>query len=250
MFHRLRFTSTFSFNSSRFFRNSGFQFNSSLLRRGSRIPLFTAACLAFIPATINLQEEKAIEPQTIENEKMPKVALPAIKFSIWSRIWHAIVHAVRFLQLVIIFIPPIVLSPLLLIKWTRSLWMDIFVKSIEKSGVVFIKAFQYLSHRRDIIGSELAAKFEYLRENAPTHSLEETKLNFKEAYGKDIYDIFEEFDPIPIASGSVSQVYKAIYKGKKVAVKVRHPNVDKYIERDINLLFFLSYIASLFSPAM
>ena len=31
---------------------------------------------------------------------------------------------------------------------------------------------------------------------------------------------------------------------------MRHPNVDKYIERDINLLFFLSYLASFFSPAM
>jgi predicted unusual protein kinase regulating ubiquinone biosynthesis (AarF/ABC1/UbiB family) len=48
----------------------------------------------------------------------------------------------------------------------------------------------------------------------------------------------------------VSQVYRAQYKGKKVAIKVRHPNVDKYIERDINLLFFLSYLASFFSPAM
>ena len=31
---------------------------------------------------------------------------------------------------------------------------------------------------------------------------------------------------------------------------MRHPNVDKYIERDINLLFFLSYLASFISPAM
>ena len=31
---------------------------------------------------------------------------------------------------------------------------------------------------------------------------------------------------------------------------MRHPNVDKYIERDINLLFFFSYLASFFSPAM
>lgn len=35
-----------------------------------------------------------------------------------------------------------------------------------------------------------------------------------------------------------------------MAVKVRHPDVDKYIERDVNLLFFLSYLASFISPAM
>lgn len=27
-----------------------------------------------------------------------------------------------------------------------------FVKSVENAGVVWIKAFQYLSHRRDVIG--------------------------------------------------------------------------------------------------
>jgi predicted unusual protein kinase regulating ubiquinone biosynthesis (AarF/ABC1/UbiB family) len=64
--------------------------------------------------------------------------------------------------------------------------MDLFVKSVERAGVVFIKAFQYLSHRRDIIGPELAHKFEYLRENAPTHSFATTKKYFRELYGKNI----------------------------------------------------------------
>ena len=35
-----------------------------------------------------------------------------------------------------------------------------------------------------------------------------------------------------------------------MAVKVRHPNVDTYIERDVNLMFFMSYLASFVSPAM
>lgn len=75
----------------------------------------------------------------------------------------------------------------------------------------------------------MARKFEYLREHAPTHSFETTKKYFRDAYGKNIEDIFENFEEKPIASGSVSQVYRAQYKGKKVAIKVRHPDVDKYI---------------------
>lgn len=42
-----------------------------------------------------------------------------------------------------------------------------------------------------MIGPELAAKFEYLREKAPTHSLETTKKYFKESYGKNIEEIFD-----------------------------------------------------------
>lgn len=47
----------------------------------------------------------------------------------------------------------------------------------------------------------------------------------------------------------MSQVYKAIYKGKKVAVKVRHPEVEKYIQRDVNLMFAVSRFLSFFSQA-
>jgi predicted unusual protein kinase regulating ubiquinone biosynthesis (AarF/ABC1/UbiB family) len=38
-------------------------------------------------------------------------------------------------------------------KWGEKLWLRMFVNSVEKAGVVWIKAFQYLSHRRDVIGS-------------------------------------------------------------------------------------------------
>jgi len=35
-----------------------------------------------------------------------------------------------------------------------------------------------------------------------------------------------------------------------VAVKVRHPGVDTYIERDVELLFMISKIGSLFSKRL
>ena len=59
--------------------------------------------------------------------------------------------------------------------------------------------------------------------------------------------MFEDFNPVPIASGSVSQVYKAKFKGKWVAVKVRHPNPGNNLTRDIELLFTFSRFMSLFS---
>lgn len=79
-------------------------------------------------------------------------------------------HTFRFFQLLAIFTPVILLFPLRYFDRTRAYWMDLFVKSIETAGVVWIKAFQYMSHRRDIIGSEMADKFIHLRENAPQHS--------------------------------------------------------------------------------
>jgi hypothetical protein len=58
MFHRLRFHYNFGFAASRFFNANRIAFNSQLVRRGARLPLFAAAYLAFMPAKVNLQEEK------------------------------------------------------------------------------------------------------------------------------------------------------------------------------------------------
>jgi ubiquinone biosynthesis protein len=66
-------------------------------------------------------------------------------------------------------------------------------------------------------------------------------------YGKSPQDFFQEFNPKPIASGSVSQVYEAKLDGRIVAVKVRHPNIEENIERDISIIFGVSRFLSLFS---
>lgn len=72
-------------------------------------------------------------------------------------------HVIRMLQLVCIFLPPLLTLPLRLFRRSEKLWLDLFVWSVEKAGVVWIKAFQYLSHRRDVIGPEMAESFEHLR---------------------------------------------------------------------------------------
>ncbi len=59
--------------------------------------------------------------------------------------------------------------------------------------------------------------------------------------------MFEEFDYTPVASGSVSQVYKAKFNQNNVAVKVRHPEIGSNLEKDIDLLFMFSRFFSIFS---
>lgn len=70
--------------------------------------------------------------------------------------WSIICHTARFFQLMAIFAPVFLMFPLKFFDCTKGFWMDMFVKSVERSGVVFIKAFQYMSHRRDIIGPDMA----------------------------------------------------------------------------------------------
>jgi ubiquinone biosynthesis protein len=68
-------------------------------------------------------------------------------------------------------------------------------------------------------------------------------------YGQIPELFFEEINQKPIASGSISQVYEAKFRGHKVAVKVRHPNIEKNIEKDLSIVFGASRFLSLFSLA-
>ncbi len=101
----------------------------------------------------------AADPRLIENPR-----------TLWEKIRLALSHVFRFFQLIFIFLPPLLTFPLKLFKITEKLWLKMFVSSVERAGVVWIKAFQYLSHRRDVIGPEMAESFDHLRENAPQHS--------------------------------------------------------------------------------
>ena len=188
----------------------------------------TVAAFALLPATYYLyhRQQQYLQPVKIElPQPAPLPNNPPQQCTWLNKAVSVVEHALRFLHLLWIFMPPLLALPLRLFTATQEVWMRMFVGAVERAGVVWIKAFQYMSHRRDVIGPEMAEAFSHLRENAPQHSFEETKRNFKAKYGKEIGEIFDSFDEEPIASGSVSQVYKGVYKGNKVAVKVRHPEV-------------------------
>lgn len=94
---------------------------------------------------------------------MHSLTLANKPISVWSNFRHRIALVLRFVQLSAIFLPSAVSLPMCLIPPLRSTWMRVFAWSIEQAGVVWIKLFQYLSHRGDVIGDELADMFVYLR---------------------------------------------------------------------------------------
>lgn len=69
-----------------------------------------------------------------------------------SGIYETVKYIARFIELGIIFTPSLICLPLYLFESTRGWWLNIFLNAVQKAGIVWIKAFQYLSHRRDVIG--------------------------------------------------------------------------------------------------
>ena len=115
--------------------------------------------------------------------------------------------------------------------------------SMEKLGGGFVKLGQLLSLRPDLISKEYVDEFSKLQDNVEEIPYEDVVNVIESEYGKKLSDVFLKFERIAVASASVSQVHKAWLKnGKKVAVKVQRPNIERIFEQDIALLNHLTNI--------
>lgn len=191
---KINFTGLFSKRLTLMTRSHGFKgFNKFLIPVSSSLAYIYYLNNSKVGCTGSSTQSQVQKFQT-RRDNMQLETITESKRSILSTMWSILCHTLRFFQLLAIFSPVILLFPLRFFSKTKGFWLDLFVKSVERAGVVWIKAFQYMSHRRDIIGPDMAEKFVHLRENAPQHSFEETKKNFEKLYGKKISEVFEEFD--------------------------------------------------------
>ena len=95
-------------------------------------------------------------------------------------------------------------------------------QAIEELGTTFIKFGQVLSTRPDIVGAPLAEELAKLQANSPADSPTQISKTFEIEFGQLPGDVFDEFDVVPFASGSIGQVHHAKFDGRPVVVKVMH----------------------------
>ncbi|MBI5814026.1 MAG: phosphotransferase [Nitrospinae bacterium] len=115
-------------------------------------------------------------------------------------------------------------------------------------GPTFIKFGQILSVRPDIAGIPLSEELKKLQADVDADPYDLVKNVIESELGKSVEDVFDKFEPKAVASGSIGQVHVAWLKtGEKVAVKVRHPGIEKMIATDMEILldiasFLESYV--------
>jgi ubiquinone biosynthesis protein len=118
----------------------------------------------------------------------------------------------------------------------------------EELGLVFIKLGQILSTRYDLLAKEDCEELQKLLDEVPPMNNEVVRKIFIKDFGKPPEDLYLKFNPHPIASASIAQVYKAkLADGQTVAVKVRRPGVDEAIRSDIGIFRKLAQLAQWFS---
>ncbi|KZV55201.1 AarF domain-containing kinase isoform 1 [Dorcoceras hygrometricum] len=166
----------------------------------------------------------------------------------------------RAMFLVVLFTPSIAMAPFAdsFGPQFRELWLHVVHQTLERAGPAFIKWGQWAATRPDLFPRDLCGELSKLHTKAPEHSFAYTKKTIEKAFGCKISDIFDDFEPEPVASGSIAQVHRASlrprYPGRQakpllVAVKVRHPGVGESIKRDFEIITIVAKISN-FIPAL
>jgi predicted unusual protein kinase regulating ubiquinone biosynthesis (AarF/ABC1/UbiB family) len=113
--------------------------------------------------------------------------------------------------------------------WIRNTLLDL--------GPTFIKVGQLFSTRADLFPSEYVEELSKLQDRVPAFSYEQVETIIEQELGKKIPELFQSFEPIPLAAASLGQVHKAVlHSGEAVVVKVQRPGLKKLFEIDLQIL--------------
>jgi predicted unusual protein kinase regulating ubiquinone biosynthesis (AarF/ABC1/UbiB family) len=194
-------------------------------------------------------QKAVIDPhlrRKLDDLKPAATAMHPYSSSSWF--WKLLFVIARTLQLVWIWLPVIVVAPLNALTGDqpamRRLLIRLLVWTTKRAGCSFVKFGQWVSMRPDIFPADIIAAMKHLMTDAPAHSYAETRRIIRESFGLSIEDLFESFDEMPVASGSVAQVHRATLRPHQspsgeaieVAVKVLHPSTLDQTFIDIQII--------------
>lgn len=113
-------------------------------------------------------------------------------------------------------------------------------------GPTFIKLGQVLSTRPDVLPSEYTEEFSSLQDDVPPSNWQKVKSQVEDELNGDIDEIFDNFEKEALSGASLAQVHTAEVDGEKVAVKIRRPNVETQVNRDIKVMQWIKPIIMYF----
>jgi ubiquinone biosynthesis protein len=108
-------------------------------------------------------------------------------------------------------------------------------------GPTFVKLGQVMSTRADLLPREFIEELSTLQDDVPPVSFELVRKQIREAFGKEVEEIFAEFSPEPVAAASMAQAHKAKTKeGQDVIVKVQRPGISEQLRADLSVLHYVA----------
>ncbi|MDP2273690.1 MAG: AarF/UbiB family protein [Archangium sp.] len=116
-----------------------------------------------------------------------------------------------------------------------------FCLMLAELGPTFVKLGQVMSTRGDLLPREFIEELETLQDDVPPVPFDQVRTVIKEAFGKELEEVFAEFSPEPIAAASMAQAHQAKTKeGERVIVKVQRPGITEQLRADLSVLHYIA----------
>lgn len=117
--------------------------------------------------------------------------------------------------------------------------------ALTELGTTFIKLGQVLSARSDLLPPDYLTELAKLQDEVPALPFAQIEPVFRASFGYSPYEAFRHFDPIPIASASIGQVYRAtLHDGAEVVVKIQRPGLEAKVATDLSLMRRVANLAN------
>lgn len=116
-------------------------------------------------------------------------------------------------------------------------------RTFEHLGPVAIKLGQVLATRADIFGVEFARDLGRLKDNLAPFPVEAARREVERALGRPVESLFTDFAPA-VAAASLAQAHPAwLADGRKVAVKVLRPGVERRVAEGLDAMRLAARLA-------
>ena len=110
-------------------------------------------------------------------------------------------------------------------------------ETFEELGLTFLKFGQVLAMRRDLLPDAYIDELELLHDQLPALNIAAVRATIESELGAPLSDLFAAFSETPLAAATIAQVHEATMRdGRRVAVKVQRPDLEKMISTDIAAL--------------
>ena len=109
-------------------------------------------------------------------------------------------------------------------------------RAFERLGPAAIKLGQLLSTRADVFGEAFAADLAGLKDKLPPFPQAQAEATVAASLGRPLAELFAAFEP-PVAAASLAQAHPAtLHDGRRVAVKVLRPGVERRVAADVRAM--------------
>ena len=110
---------------------------------------------------------------------------------------------------------------------------SIYNTAVELRGMI-LKVCQFLGTRADLLPREYVEVLSKLQDRVPPHSFDVVRRTVEHELGCELDEVFPSFSRTPVASASLAQVHDArLRDGRRVAVKVQYPEIEKLVKGDL-----------------